>query len=496
MTQKVKIKSKKYKKPKKILLFYPRIGLSIQEKGNFEPLALLSLARVLLPGGFRVKIVDHRVERDIAEKLNHFGDDLLCVGISCRSDQIVDGLRFAEYIKNRYPKVPIVWGGWHPTIFCQQTIENQFVDVVVRGQGEVTFLEIVKSLDRGLPLKNIFGLSFKENGRIINNPDRPLTNPNEFPPITYDLLDISPYLLGQKTLYYISSIGCPHRCGYCSIQIMYGRRWFGLEAQRVVREIKNLYTKFNFKNIIIFDDDFFVNKKRAADICNGLIEAKIEINWSTHARVDEIASFNDSLLKVLQQSGCKEIFLGIETASQRMLDIIKKDCKSGDILTAVIKLNKYGIGLTTNFIIGLPDETKKDFQITLETMRKIIKIQPKTQFSLFRFVAMPGTYLYQKLKQRDEIEQPKSLDKWGSMFLGIDSASKPWLSENDKIGRPVKTFYLWLGFIRPEPNRFLYPLFKILRFVARLRFQSNLFFFPIEWWCYKKVHKARKHQTN
>ena len=175
-----------------------------------------------------------------------------------------------------------------------------------------------------------------------------------------------------------------------------------------------------------------------------------------------------------------------------MLDIIRKDCKSEDILTAVSKLSKYAIQLTTNFIIGLPGENEEDFQITLETIKKIIKIQPKTQFSLFWFVAMPGTYLYKKIKKRGEIKQPQSLEKWGRMFLGIDSASKPWLSENDKIGRPVKIYYFWFGFIRPEANGFLYPVFKILRTIARFRFEKNSFSFPFEWWYYKKIHKARK----
>jgi radical SAM superfamily enzyme YgiQ (UPF0313 family) len=189
-----------------------------------------------------------------------------------------------------------------------------------------------------------------------------------------------------------------------------------------------------------------------------------------------------------------------------MLDIIRKDCKSEDILIAVTKLNTHGIQLSTNFMIGLPDETEEDFQITLETIKKIINIQKQAKLNLYRFMPFPGTHLYSTLVQRGELKEPKNLDKWGSTFLDIDSGVKPWLSKNDKIGRPVKSFYLWLGFIRPNIkvffrrlgfvppsiNRFFSLLFKVFGVIARYRLQNNLFFFPLEWWSFKKLHRVKK----
>ena len=143
--------------------------------------------------------------------------------------QIFDGLKTAKAFKKKYPKIPIIWGGWHPSILPLETVKNKYVDIIVRGQGDVTFTQLVHTLQDQKDLENIKGLTFKRGKKIVSTPDREPTKLSLQPPLPYHLVDISRCTLnteyGLKTIPYISSYGCPHRCAFCVEQIVNKRSW-------------------------------------------------------------------------------------------------------------------------------------------------------------------------------------------------------------------------------------------------------------------------------
>ena len=183
-------------------------------------------------------------------------------------------LAFARKVRKEKPNVPIVWGGVHPTLLPEQTVKNEYVDVVVRGEGEAVVVDLADCIASGKPLDKVKGITFKVNKEIRNNPDAEIIDMDKIPiELPFELLKLDKYpSLTAGRVHIQTSRGCPHRCGFC-YNILFNRHaWRGKSAKRVLDEIEFLMQKFPQTKIIDpIDDNFFVDKKRVEDICNGLI---------------------------------------------------------------------------------------------------------------------------------------------------------------------------------------------------------------------------------
>ncbi len=269
----------------KVVLFHGRAS-SFEKKNNVAPLALLHISSFLVKDGYQVKIIsDYLYDNYIDEALKQC-EHSICLGITAMTgSQITEGLKVSSLVKERYPGLPIVWGGWHPSIMPESTLQNPNVDIVVVGQGERKFYELVKSLRDGNldNLQTIPGVSFKNNGQLMLNNEFLIEDINNFPTVPYDIIDGVKWLnkteYGNRTLQYISSCGCPYRCSFCIEPVVNRRRWASLSAERVVDEWEYLYKKYGIDSIAVYDSNFFVSKKRVVDICNGLIKKNIRIKW-------------------------------------------------------------------------------------------------------------------------------------------------------------------------------------------------------------------------
>lgn len=189
-----------------VILFYPKTGV---DEISRVPSSVLAVASPLVEAGFEVEIIDARVDRDYAQRLLSLLGDALCVGISSMTGyQVHSGLEAARLIREKGPEVPIVWGGFHPTLLPSQTIAHPLVDIIVKGQGEITMVELAKRLGKGSTLRDVRGICYKENGRIVENPDREWEDINNFPPLAFDLIQAENYVLhdvSPRTLDYLSS---------------------------------------------------------------------------------------------------------------------------------------------------------------------------------------------------------------------------------------------------------------------------------------------------
>ena len=466
---------------KEILLVFP--GKPGFEERKKIPLALLFLAGPLIKNDYKVKILDERVEN--YKKLNY--NKYLCVGISTQSGrQILHALKIAKFIRNKNPKIKIIWGGIHPTLLSDSTIKNKYVDVVVKGDGEFVFLELVNAIKDNKPLKNIKGVVYKENDKIIFN--RPAD------PVDLDKLDLPNYdLLDLRKYYYkegfpmITSRGCYHRCAFCCTR----GKWRGRSAVKIIEDIEKEIKKYN-PNIISFaDNTFFYNKKRIREFCEEKIKRNIKVKWKADCRLDYFARYDDEFISLLKKSGCISLLFGAESGSQRILDLLKKDMKVKDTIDSIKMCKKHEIIPVLGFIIGSITETKKEIFETLRFMDYLIKINPKTIISISLLIPWPGTEIFEEFKKKG-FKEPKTLEGW-ARFNGGDINNSVHIPSRYK--RLYKTIQMVsrFPFFKKNPkkspiakghNKLPLPKEIAYRFFHKcsiLRWKYKFFYFGFEW---------------
>jgi len=459
------------KRTREILLVFP---------GKYKapdpqiPLSLLYIASVLKQDNFNVRILDMRIE----DFRSPIGDPLF-VGISCMSGmQIKYALEFAKLVKNQKPLCPIVWGGVHPTLLPEQTISNEYVDIVVRGEGELIVREIANHLSNNLPIESVKGISFKKAGKIVNNPEGDNIDLNLIPiNLPYELLEIEKYPSLKSGRFHIqTSRGCPHRCGFCYNISFNKSRWRGKNAKRVLDEIEYIVKTFpNVKVIDPIDDNVFVDQRRVEDICNGLLERKLGIQWRANCRFDYLAKYDKAFLELLEKSGCVELDFGGESGSARLQELIHKDVTADQMLNSVRALKDYAPGIEpyVSWMSGLPGETEKDLAETFNLMDMMVAANPNTQhYGIFVYTPFPSSLIKSLPK---EFSTPKTLEEWSN--IAVFHFDPPWHS---------KSYVSKLHSISAVSRCAFYP---------QSRLRERDFLFRIAYGCLNKTAKFRwKHR--
>lgn len=497
-------------KTQKIVLYNPN-PLSKHQLSRLAPLALLAVARILDKENYEINIISPCLYEYPHTEVLKRCKGAICLGISCITGyQIIDGLNVAKLVRQKYPELPIVWGGWHPSMEPEQTLKSRCADIVVRGQGGRTFTELIHYLEEGKPLRKILGISYKEKGKIFHNPDRPLEDINNFPPLPYHLIDIEKVIYnteyGSRTINYVSSIGCPFRCNFCEEQVVHKRKWSGLDAKRVVDEIERLVKHYNIESIAFHDSNFFVNRERVRQFCEELIKRKLKIKWgNVNGRTKQLLSYDDELWKLMKKSGLGLILTGAESGFQKMLDFINKDTKVEDTIHFAEKCKKHGVKSIFSFFIGVPwgpdnDKTEelieKEFKYTLEIIDKIISIDRRHRIILSNYTPYPGSPLYYRSLECG-FKPPKSFEGWGNFRL--EWKTTPWIPPKlGKLVEPLTTYifffidpdsYNWVtARIKNVALRLVFKLFfRFFEVIARVRWKYKFFKFLIDYRAYRFI---------
>lgn len=352
------------------LIFPPNI---YQTKQSMPPLGIAWLAAVLRQNGFKnVVLIDsmanHYTNEEIIVLLKKEGPDL--VGISFGTQIRFSAFDLARMIKKEFPSIPIVVGGPHPTLTAHDTLENiPEIDVVVKGEGEISFLNLVKSIESGQDFSGIKGISFRKDGKIIHNaPELPIHDLDSLPLPARDLLPIEKYdkttvLSNQRCLNIMTSRGCPYWCVYCSTSEQWGHRIRHRSPKNVADEIEVILKDYPFiKGIRFFDDVLTMDKKRVLEICDEINRRKLNFVWECEARANTI---DKELVSAMKRAGCEFIDLGIESGSDRILKNIKKGITVEQAIFAAKTIKEAGIGLKAFFMHGLPGETYGDIKKTV-----------------------------------------------------------------------------------------------------------------------------------
>ena len=454
----------------RVLLFNP------QSDFYAMPLGLLAVGSALPPDRYDVTIIDARLAADAESQMLKEANGAACVGMTVFSGPSIGrALRLSRELKQRNAELPIVWGGWHPSILPEQCIASGAVNAVVIAQGEATFIELLDAIDEPGRWANIPGLCVRVDGKPKRTTPRPLVRMEQFSAARYELLNVENYFQrkGRRQIDYSSSRGCPYKCTFCADPLVYESKWTGLPADRIVRELEDLHRRYQMDEVFFLDDDLFASLKRIQSLANEFIRAKIPFTWKGTARADELCRLPETFFDVLRQSGCARINVGAESGSQHVLDHIKKEYKVDEILTAARRTARAGIGMSYSFIAGLPGEEPEDFEETIEILKKIHHETSTVEAHLFVYSPYPGTELVRELQQKG-MRLPERLEDWDD--FNIDNALKS--PNRPTLERRVRdlNFYLRHGYSESGPS---IPR-SMLQSVSRFRVSRDWYGFPVE----------------
>jgi len=476
----------------KVLLYFPRLvdPKVASARKPAEPISVMTLADHLESQGFKAAIYDNRVDDDIEGTLDAVGDELLCVGISAMGGyQVVDGYEFSKLVKKKFPHVPVVWGGAAPSSLPQQFLDNPYIDVVVKGQGEQLFPELAATFRDGASIQGLMGISYKDNGKIIHEPMRPLAPIENNLPIDYSRIDASRYSIGDGWIQYGTSFGCPYSCAFCGLATYFERTWFCLSADRVVRELKAVDEVYGLKRVAFWDATFFVDIERVKQILKGFIREGMEFSWTARAQVKQVVKFDDEVIELLAATRCRYTMVGVESGSQRLRKLFRKDFDYDRLITALDKMARVDIPVRAMYIFAPPEENREDFLKTIRSMTQVQKLNPRNLVSMFQYTPIPGTELGDKEPEKIG-PVPGHIDDWDSYYKKqIVRSMQPWLQPKDHLGRQPIAFYWHAALcmkLRPALNRWFFRLpLGAIKTVAALRLKLEVFVFPLEWYIYR-----------
>ena len=408
-----------------IILIQPKIGEMDLLRTRFSlPLNLLHAA-TLVDKEYQIKIIDQRIEKNWQRILaNELTGPVLCVGLTAYTGNMISyALEISQFIKER-STLPVIWGGVHASLLPQQTLKNKYVDIVVQGEGEITFLELARALDKGESLSGIKGLWFKDDGEIYHNPMRDFLNLNKLPEIPYHLVDVEQYLpiyRKKRSIQLQTSRGCIYHCSYCYNTVYNQSTWRCLTAKNAIARIKYAVNKFNVESIYIVDDNFFIDLERAKKLAEGIIKENLNIEWQVQGvSFSEIEKMDDNYLRLLEKSGCVRFTCGLESGSSRIRKMLCKGTSFEKIKKINKRLNKYRIIMFYSFITGFPEETVNDLKQTIDILFQLLKENKMARNSpIYSFIPYPQTLLAKTIEKKgykfpDELIGWKNYD-WGNM---------------------------------------------------------------------------------
>jgi len=454
----------------KVLLFNPHAVFFTM------PLALLAIGSELDPALYEVITIDARIDPDALHTLLSQVDEALCLGVTVLTGApISDALRVCRAVKHARPDLPVVWGGWHPSMFSRECLLEPSVDVAVRGQGEETFTEIVDRLAHGRSLEDCAGCTVRlADGSIRENPARPLAQIENFRAHDYGLIPVEKYfqLKGKRQLDFISSQGCNFRCAFCSDPFVYGRKWVGLEPVRMALRLKELWDRYHFDDINFQDETFFTQHNRVHALTQRMIESGMKTTWAATMRADQGVRLPEEVWVSCKQSGLRRLLVGVESGSNEVLKQIRKDIKIEQVFETAEKMLKHRIAGQFPFIVGFPEESDASINATLDCAKKLRSMSPDFQTPIFYFKPYPGSELVAKAVARG-FRLPETLEAWAE-FDYVAGQAGPWVSaEKFQLIERFKFFHelAWKRIPRGK---------RLLQRLARYRCATHDYRWPIE----------------
>jgi anaerobic magnesium-protoporphyrin IX monomethyl ester cyclase len=435
--------SKVSRKIKVALVIPPTLDMSKMWCPNL-PIGLAYLAAVLEKADYELALIDcQALEIDhkmLGAKLAFFKPDV--VGITSVTPFIQSTLLAARVAKETCPNTLIILGGPHATFMDSQILsENSDVDIIVRGEGEETLLELLLNLSCAGNLHDVSGISFRKDGHVVRTPNRPLIqNLDELPYPAYHYFALNKYqFFGRRILPILTSRGCPFQCSYCVSSRMAGTAFRARDPNKVVDELEWLKNEQKAGTFSFYDDAFTYDQTRAIKICEEIKKRHIGIPWDCQTRVDKISR---EVLVKMRDAGCQLVSFGAESGCQKILDAVNKKTTIEQNEKAVKLAKDVGLSVAMSVVIGYPGETAE----TLEQTFRFIKRAKPDYVYLCLATPYPGTALRSTL---EDLGWPISSD-WSHYDMQVPVFDNPLLPVNlVNIRRDFYNhFYSWSYILR------------------------------------------------
>lgn len=400
------------------------VQISNDHDMRIAPLALLFLSNSLKKAGYEPKVFhvnSEKIQASVKEILSH---DPLMVGVSViTGNQTRDSATLSKLLKAEKPEVPIVWGGVHPTLLPRETVKEDYVDYVANGEGDFIIVDIVRMLEGKERPENILGLCFKRNGVPIVNPPRPLIEDLDLLDLDFSLIDVEAHLehewSNKRVLGFITSRGCPFDCKFCFNQRFNQRRWRAQSEKKVIEKVKHLKDVYNIDGIKFYDDLIFSDPQRAFRILE-----EVKLPWYGEVRVGML---QENVVKKLIDTQCRELLLGLESGSNRMLQLMNKMQTVEQIKRGIGNVAKApDIKPVGSFIMGIPTETKDETFQTVDLALELSEINPKARFSFGFYLPYPGADLY-NLALSMGFVPPEKTEDWDQLDRWANKMELKWL---------------------------------------------------------------------
>jgi len=444
------------KKPAKVALVNPPPLKGVYRHQLYLPLGLAYLAAVLECAGHEVEVIDCPAQGLDHEKM---GEELASfkpaiIGITSMTPTINSAILSAKVAKEACPDAMVVLGGPHATFMDEEILsQEKAVDVVVRGEGEQTLLELTQTAFNMKALHTVAGITFMDGDQIIRTHNRDyIKNLDELPYPAYRHFQLDNYrLFGRRILPVITSRGCPYQCTFCVTSRLFGRTFRARSPENVVNELEWLRNTYGPDAFTFYDDTITFDKKRILEICEKIINRRIDIPWDCQTRVDHVSK---EILVQMRKAGCQQVLLGIESGSQKILDAIKKGTTVEQNEKAIRLAKEAGLFVAVSVIIGYPGETEETLNQTLN----FIKRTKPDDVYLCVATPYPGTELRTLIEEMG-LNLSKEWESYDTTTPVFENSSLP----AEKIQKLRRKFY----------DEFYSPIY-ILRHMFKRNFYSQV----------------------
>ncbi len=412
--------------------------------------------------------------------------------------QLKQAIPFSRCIKSQYPHLKIIWGGYFASNHAEVVLKSGYVDYIVRGPGDLAFPSLLQALDQDGPIEHIENLVFMDGrGEIVRTPTQALMDQDELPDLPYQQLarfyPLEHYLartfLGKRTLAYHSSIGCPFTCSFCAVVPIYQARWRGKSAVKIYQDIRFFIENYGIDAVEFHDNNFFVSEKRVREFCD--LVSEDALSWWGEGRIDTIDKYSDDTLDKMRLAGCKMIFFGAESGSDKILQQMDKGGRQtgAQIKAFAQRLRAFEIIPEYSFVLGLPGKNPKEVMAQIDDdiafIKEIKEINPDTEIIIYIYSPVPteGSALYHQIEEAG-FAYPKTLEEWLEPdWIQFDLRKNPltpWLTPQmvDKI----KNFETVLNGYFPTKSDIKIKSWQrsMMRRISAFRYTHNIFSYPLE----------------
>lgn len=466
------------------------------EGGVRIPQGLIYLASAIKHSGHNVTIHDEALMTDPEESLQeilNYDADIVGLSVYTEPWNLRRSQLISKALKAKSKTKTVIWGGWHPSLYPHTCLENEHVDIVVRGPGEKIICELLNALEHSSSLREIPGLLYKENGAVLETGPICLDPHYLYPPLDFSLININAYLKhhdqGTGILQYVTSRGCHGRCTFCCMAYLFKGLVTRKPKNLIVTELSYLVRHHPVRGIHFSDDNAFRNDEEARQLSNIITEVTDGngMPWRCAVRIDTLSRLSDKTFQVLTKSGCKGFSIGIESGADRVLKLMRKGFRLTRVHDGLKRLADHGIDHNLFFfMVGFPGETTEESPKTLAFARKIRLMFPKSDLII---------YVY-----RPWAPDP-SLAFWSPLSTCTDAvdALEKYYAEYVRpfriAGKKVSLLNHYLIASRQPQNQQTVKQSSLRRLYRKLtltRVKYNIFSFPFEYYLSKQMKRFGK----